>query len=306
MAIKCDLVVYSQYHCEPSTLTPLEIYRTAKQKGMDMVTISDRNTIAGCLEVLHAKPDVGDFFISEELSVFDRQWRIPLLLQLWNISEQHHKELHKLKNNLDECLAYCKEAHILVALPHFLIQFPKAHVPPKFVEKIFRQFSIFEVHHGKNLKDHNLMMAYFLKQFPNISMYGASHAQSKHTLANTYTASDGQTQQDFWNALSQGKTWTQGCHTEFKTHLKEAWDLHWKYPGTIDPHPLKTFSSFTQLDFFKPSTLPIASTFKKLIYLFPFVISESLQFRKKTKQLSQKTREHSLLLGTSLQNPCEL
>ena len=43
---------------------PEEVYELAKRRGMDLVTITDHDTIAGCLEISD-RPDV---FISEELT----------------------------------------------------------------------------------------------------------------------------------------------------------------------------------------------------------------------------------------------
>src|ERR1700712_3732642 len=43
---------------------PAEVYALAKRRGMDFVTITDHDTIAGCLE-LAGRPDC---FVSEELA----------------------------------------------------------------------------------------------------------------------------------------------------------------------------------------------------------------------------------------------
>ncbi len=47
---------------------PEEVYELAKRRGMEFVTITDHDTIAGCLEIADA-PDV---FISEELTAWFR------------------------------------------------------------------------------------------------------------------------------------------------------------------------------------------------------------------------------------------
>src|SRR5205823_3314482 len=47
---------------------PEEVYELAKRRGMDFVTITDHDTIAGVLEISH-RPDV---FISEELTAWFR------------------------------------------------------------------------------------------------------------------------------------------------------------------------------------------------------------------------------------------
>ena len=48
---------------EPETL-----YRAARARGMALVTLTDLDTINGCVAFLDRHPDAGDFFISEEFS----------------------------------------------------------------------------------------------------------------------------------------------------------------------------------------------------------------------------------------------
>ncbi len=47
---------------------PLAVYRMAKKRGMDLVTITDHDSIDGCLELLSRHP-VSDFMIGEEVTV---------------------------------------------------------------------------------------------------------------------------------------------------------------------------------------------------------------------------------------------
>ena len=42
---------------------PEEVYRIAKERGMDFVTITDHDSIDGCLALLDRHPDLEDFFI---------------------------------------------------------------------------------------------------------------------------------------------------------------------------------------------------------------------------------------------------
>ena len=40
---------------------PEDVYRVAKARGMDLVTLTDHDTIDGCLEFLSAHPDAPGF-----------------------------------------------------------------------------------------------------------------------------------------------------------------------------------------------------------------------------------------------------
>ena len=48
--------------------TPEEIYRRAKAAGMDFVTITDHDTIDGCLDFVARNPGARDFVVGEEVS----------------------------------------------------------------------------------------------------------------------------------------------------------------------------------------------------------------------------------------------
>src|ERR1043165_10141743 len=45
---------------------PEEVYRLSKERGMDYVTITDHDSIDGCLSLLRPNPDPPDFFLLQE------------------------------------------------------------------------------------------------------------------------------------------------------------------------------------------------------------------------------------------------
>src|SRR5262245_61491219 len=49
--------------------SPQALYDLAKKRGMDLVTITDHDSIDGCLAFLDKNPDCPDFFIGEEVTV---------------------------------------------------------------------------------------------------------------------------------------------------------------------------------------------------------------------------------------------
>src|SRR4026209_690932 len=65
---------------------PEEVYELAKQRGMEFVTITDHDTIDGCLEIA----DRHDVFISEELTVWFRAEPQAVHLLCFGISPDDH------------------------------------------------------------------------------------------------------------------------------------------------------------------------------------------------------------------------
>ena len=78
-AMKADLHVHSRHSTQSGSLKflrsrdcysdPEAVYRTAKTRGMDVVTITDHDSIGGCLVFLERHPDATDFIVGEEVCV---------------------------------------------------------------------------------------------------------------------------------------------------------------------------------------------------------------------------------------------
>lgn len=98
---------------QESYQSPLTLYNRLKARGMSLVTLTDHNAIAGCLEIAHL-PDV---FVSEEITVAFPEDICQLHVIALHISETHHREIQPLRKNIYELvdyLQYHQIEHILV------------------------------------------------------------------------------------------------------------------------------------------------------------------------------------------------
>ncbi|MCG8422308.1 MAG: glycosyltransferase [Proteobacteria bacterium] len=113
--VSIDLHVHSSYSDKPFSwflrsagsaecyTSPETVYQTAMRRGMDLVTLTDHDTIAGALE-LAARHD--NVFISEEISArFPEDGCIVHIIAL-DISEAQHQELQRLRRNIYELVTY--------------------------------------------------------------------------------------------------------------------------------------------------------------------------------------------------------
>src|SRR4029077_13181177 len=84
-----------------------------KQKGMDLVTLTDHDSIEGA-EILRRHPD---FFVSEEVTV-----RMPsgtsAHIGVYDLTERQHVEIQKRRTDLFSLLAYLSEARLFFAVNH--------------------------------------------------------------------------------------------------------------------------------------------------------------------------------------------
>ena len=81
---------------------PEEVYELAKRRGMDFVTITDHDTIAGCLE-LEGRPDC---FVSEELTARFAGEPQAVHVLCYGITPGDHEWLQANSGDLEACAAY--------------------------------------------------------------------------------------------------------------------------------------------------------------------------------------------------------
>src|ERR671939_2226630 len=87
---------------------PEEVYDLAKRRGMDFVTITDHDTIDGCLEIA----DRDDVFISEELTAWFKGEPQAVHVLCYGISPDDHEWLQAHNADVEACAAYLHEQEI--------------------------------------------------------------------------------------------------------------------------------------------------------------------------------------------------
>ena len=124
--LRADLHVHSRYSKRPSQwilrklgasesyTDPLELYALARERGMDLVTITDHNTLAGSLEIAHLEGT----FVSEEVTTYFPEDGCKLHVLAYNITEGQHDDISRLRENVFELAAYLYQEDIVHALAH--------------------------------------------------------------------------------------------------------------------------------------------------------------------------------------------
>jgi predicted metal-dependent phosphoesterase TrpH len=109
-AAKVDLHVHSKYSDRPSDwflrrigapesfVEPLDLYRTAKQRGLDFVTISDHNCIDGALEIAH----LPDTFISNEVTTYFPEDGCKVHCLVSGITDRQFEDIQEVRHDIYE------------------------------------------------------------------------------------------------------------------------------------------------------------------------------------------------------------
>ena len=99
--------------CRECYNQPLAVYDKLKQIGMDLVTITDHDSI-DAVEALRSRPD---FFLSEEVTC-----HLPsgteLHVGVYDITERDHIEIQRRRDDFESLSAWLRERHLLFSANH--------------------------------------------------------------------------------------------------------------------------------------------------------------------------------------------
>ena len=234
---KADLHMHSRHsgmakhlkflRCRDCYSKPIDVYRTAKRRGMDLVTITDHDSIDGCLELLDQTGPLDDFVIAEEVSTWFPEFRHAIHIGVYDITEEHHREFQKLRKNGNELVAYLKQQKLLYVLNHFFHDFAHTEYLRDYIRQMATLFKIFEVRNGSQQREHSEFIQVLLKKFcDNPQGCGRVAGSDAHTLrriGRTYTASYARNREEFLRDIREGRTQVFGAHSN---HISLAADIY--------------------------------------------------------------------------------
>ena len=93
---------------------PLQTYNRLKSEGMDFVTLTDHNTISGCLEIAHL-PGV---IVGEEVTAYFPEDECRVHILVWGITEAQHRMIQDSRENIYEMQALLAAERIAHAVAH--------------------------------------------------------------------------------------------------------------------------------------------------------------------------------------------
>ncbi len=147
---------------------PQEVYELAKRRGMDFVTITDHDTIAGVLQIAD-RPDV---FVSEELTAHFRGEPQAVHVLCYGITAEDHEWLQDNRGDVELCAAYMYEREIACALAH-----PYYHVGAPLTSRHRRRlaqlFDVWEVRNGARARELNRPAATYVATLDGAGIGGS-------------------------------------------------------------------------------------------------------------------------------------
>jgi predicted metal-dependent phosphoesterase TrpH len=213
--MKCDLHVHTHHSgmctvpvlkriCRESYNAPLEVYDTLKRRGMDLVTVTDHDSI-DAVEPLRRHDD---FFLSEEVSCTTAHGT-HLHMGVYGIQERDHADLQLRRDDLPRLIAYLHEKRMLFSINHVFSSLTGPRNQADF-EDFAVKFPAVETLNGQMLAAANRLAAAFAERHARIPL-GGSDAHTLASLGRTYTQVPGaSTSAEFLEGLKQGRSTVTG------------------------------------------------------------------------------------------------
>jgi glycosyltransferase involved in cell wall biosynthesis/predicted metal-dependent phosphoesterase TrpH len=161
---------------------PWEVYELAKRQGMDFVTITDHDTIAGALAISH----LPDTFISEELTVWFKGEPQAVHVLCYGITPGDHDWLQAHNDDVETCAAYLQEHEITAALAHpfYAVQAP---LTARHRRRLAQLFPIWETRNGSRAKELNLPAFVYIETHGGTAI-GGSDDHAGIDVGRTFTS----------------------------------------------------------------------------------------------------------------------
>lgn len=208
--MRCDLHVHTVHSgmctvpvarrfCRESFSGPAEVYRNLKLAGMDLVTVTDHDSI----DALQALGHLPDFFPSEEVSI-TMPSGTQAHMAVYGISESQHDELQHRRDDLPRLLAYLSEERLLFGINHMFSALTGERSRSDF-DWFDRHFPLWESRNGAMQECANDLAA-ALAAASGKPVTAGSDSHTLRTLGHTFTEVPGaRTAAEFLDGLRAGK-----------------------------------------------------------------------------------------------------
>jgi len=185
--------------CLESYNDPQAVYETLKSRGMDLVTITDHDSI-GAAEPLRRYPD---FFLSEEVTCTTPSGT-EIHVGVYGIEERHHVELQRRRTDVPSLAAYLREQRLFFTINHVFSCLTGRRTTRDF-ELFEDEFPGMETLNGQIPSWNNRCAGQLARDWLKAPMAG-SDAHTLESLGLTYTEIPGAaTKEDYLRGLRFGR-----------------------------------------------------------------------------------------------------
>jgi predicted metal-dependent phosphoesterase TrpH len=188
---------------------PEAVYATARARGMDLVAITDHDTIDGALALLDGRPDASDIIVGEEVSCWFPDGGPQVHFGVYGMTEALHRELQPLRRNAFEVAARLRAADVFFALNH-LLHFYQPRVPLDDYLQLLDIVPAVEVRNGTMVPPHNRLVEAIGAGWrqpdgrAGLAAVAGSDAHTLRRVGTTWTEAPGRNREEFLYSVRAG------------------------------------------------------------------------------------------------------
>src|SRR5258708_5602986 len=235
---------------------PIAAYDRLKRRGMDLVTITDHDSI----DAVESLRKYSDFFLSEEVSALSPSGT-KLHIGVYDIREDHHEEIQRRRDDLLSLMAYLAEQRLFFTINHVYSSLTGPRTDSDFT-LFARYFPGIEALNGQIPAVCNRRAADLAATLGKAVM-GGSDAHTMAALGRTYTAVSGaRTKEEFISGLRYGRATLHGESGNY-----------WKLTGAVIQLACKMMREAPRTSWLSP-LLPVvpavilANYFRELAFVY--------------------------------------
>jgi predicted metal-dependent phosphoesterase TrpH len=228
--MRCDLHVHTRHSgpcsvpvlsriCRESYTEPETLYELLKRRGMDLVTVTDHDSIDAA-ESLRRHPD---FFLSEEVTCTAPSGT-RFHLGVYDIEERDHVELQRRRDDAYALLAWLRERRLPSSINHVFSSLTGRRQEGDF-GWFESAFPLVETRNGQ-MPEGNNREAARLAQRSRGGATGGSDAHTPGSAGLTYTEVAGaESKEDFLRGLRRGETMAKGRAGDYWTLTRAVLEI---------------------------------------------------------------------------------
>ena len=256
---KVDLHVHSRYSTHPSNwflqrigasesyTEPEYIYKTAIERGMDFVTLTDHNRIEGSILLRERYPD--RTFTGVESTAYFPEDRCKIHVLIYGLNESQFSEIERLRTDIYELRDYLHEQDLAHSVAHATYSINGV-LSVEVIEKLALLFNTFEGLNGARIMMHNrTLMAAMKNLTPELiqdfrsrhniepvgkepwikGFTGGSDDHAGLFIARTWTSAPASTPEAFLQAVKSGTTTPEGRHNNYQSLAFSVYKIAYDY-----------------------------------------------------------------------------
>ena len=247
--LRADLHLHSIYSGFTKTLRmfrsrdcysdPAAIYLRARQRGLDVVTITDHDSLDGCLELRDRYPDAPDILMGEEIECRVPGSGVRVHLGAFGLSERHHREVQPLRGSVVEAAAFLRAEGAALVLHHPFHFFRGETGVLRYLEALLPLVHAVETRNATMVDVHNDLAAETVEAWnatgvgPRLGQTGGSDAHVLGHVGRACTEAPGRTAQDFLESVKRGDCQPAGAHGTIGSLAYEIYGVVFNYWGAL-------------------------------------------------------------------------